>query len=147
MLAVVQRVKKSSVIICANNEKRSIGKGLLVFLAIKDGDNLETIRWFVNKIANLRIFPDANDKMNLSVQDVGGEIMVISNFTLYGDVTRGFRPNFTRSAPPEFAEPIYNLFVKQLEIAIQKKVVTGEFGAMMEIELSNDGPVTIIVEK
>lgn len=147
MIAVIQRVKQCSVIIRATNEKRSIGKGLLAFLAIKNDDNIETIRWFANKIVNLRIFPDTNEKMNLSVQNVGGEIMVISNFTLYGDVTRGFRPNFTNSAPPEVAEPIYNLFVEQLKITMQNKVVTGEFGAMMDIELVNDGPVTIIIEK
>ncbi len=147
MIAVVQRVKQCSVTIRSSNEKRSIGKGLLVFLAVKSDDNVETIRWLVNKIVNLRIFPDANDKMNLSVQNVGGEIMVVSNFTLYGDVMRGFRPNFTHSAPPEVAEPIYNLFVEQLKIAIQGKVVAGEFGAMMDIELINDGPVTIIIEK
>lgn len=147
MIAVVQRVKQSSVTIRASNEKRSIGKGLLVFLAIKNNDNIETIKWFVNKIVNLRIFPDANDKMNLSVQNVGGEIMVVSNFTLYGDVMRGFRPNFTYSAPPEVAEPIYNLFIEQLKTATQHKIVTGEFGAMMDIELVNDGPVTIIIEK
>jgi D-tyrosyl-tRNA(Tyr) deacylase len=147
MIAVVQRVKQCSVVIRSSNEKRSIGKGLLVFLAIRDDDNIDTIRWFVNKIVNLRIFPDTNEKMNLSVQNVGGEIMVISNFTLYGDVTRGFRPNFTHSASPEVAEPIYNLFVEQLKIAMQNKVAAGEFGAMMDIELVNDGPVTIIIEK
>lgn len=147
MIAVVQRVKQCSVTIRANNEKRSIGKGLLIFLAIKNDDNIETIKWFVNKIINLRIFPDVNDKMNLSVQNVGGEIMVVSNFTLYGDVMRGFRPNFTCSAPPEVAEPIYNLFVEQIKTSTQNKVVTGEFGAMMDIELVNDGPVTIIIEK
>ncbi len=147
MLVVVQRVKHCSVIIQDSKERRSIGKGLLVFIAIRNEDDLDTIKWLANKTVNLRIFSDANGKMNLSVKDINGEIMVISNFTLYGDVTRGFRPNFMHSAPPHIAEPLYNLFIEQLQNAMGKKITTGEFGAMMEIELSNDGPVTIIIER
>jgi len=147
MRAVIQRVKKAKVKIINSNEERSIGNGLLVFLAIHSEDSYETIKWFANKIVNLRVFPDNANKMNLSVQDVKGKLMIISNFTLYGDVSRGFRPNFMFSANPEFAKTLYEQFVDYLQRNFQVPVVSGEFGAMMEIELTNDGPVTLIIDK
>ena len=147
MRAVIQRVKKAKVKIINSNEERSIGNGLLVFLAIHSEDSYETIKWFANKIVNLRVFPDNANKMNLSVKDVKGKLMIISNFTLYGDVSRGFRPNFMFSANPEFAKTLYEQFVDYLQRNFQVPVVSGEFGAMMEIELTNDGPVTLIIDK
>jgi D-tyrosyl-tRNA(Tyr) deacylase len=147
MRAVIQRVKKATVRILSTKEERSIGNGLLVFLAIKTDDTMEMIKWFANKIVNLRIFPDSENKMNLSVQDIKGEIMVISNFTLYGDVSRGFRPNFMFSANPELAKNLYQQFVEYLRNNYPIPIVSGEFGEMMDIELVNDGPVTIIIDK
>jgi D-tyrosyl-tRNA(Tyr) deacylase len=147
MRAVIQRVKKASVTIATTNEIRSIKTGLVVFIAIKSEDSLNEIKWMANKILNLRIFPDALGKMNLSVLDIQGEILVVSNFTLYGDVSRGFRPNFMYSAEPNYAKQIYLDFVSYLKSNTSIKVVTGEFGEMMDIELINDGPVTIIIDK
>lgn len=147
MRAVIQRVKKASVKILSNGEIRSIGNGLLVFIAFKSSDGLEEIKWFTNKILNLRVFPDPNGKMNLSVKDIGGEIMIISNFTLYGDVTKGFRPNFMLSAEPHIANKIYNEFIDYFRSTAPLEVVAGEFREMMDIELINDGPVTIIIDK
>ncbi|ROL58964.1 D-tyrosyl-tRNA(Tyr) deacylase [Bacteroidetes/Chlorobi group bacterium MS-B_bin-24] len=147
MRAVIQRVKKATVKILSTKEERSIGNGLLVFLAIKTDDTMEMIKWFANKIVNLRIFPDSENKMNLSVRDINGEIMVISNFTLYGDVSRGFRPNFMFSANPELAKNLYQQFVEYLRNNYPIPIVSGDFGEMMNIELVNDGPVTIIIDK
>jgi D-tyrosyl-tRNA(Tyr) deacylase len=147
MRAVIQRVKKATVRILSTKEERSIGNGLLVFLAIKTDDTMEMIKWFANKIVNLRIFPDSENKMNLSVRDINGEIMVISNFTLYGDVSRGFRPNFMFSANPELAKNLYQQFVEYLRNNYPIPIVSGDFGEMMDIELVNDGPVTIIIDK
>jgi D-tyrosyl-tRNA(Tyr) deacylase len=147
MRAVIQRVKKATVRILSTKEERSIGNGLLVFLAIKTDDTMEMIKWFANKIVNLRIFPDSENKMNLPVRDINGEIMVISNFTLYGDVSRGFRPNFMFSANPELAKNLYQQFVEYLRNNYPIPIVSGEFGEMMDIELVNDGPVTIIIDK
>jgi D-tyrosyl-tRNA(Tyr) deacylase len=147
MRAVIQRVKKTTVKILSTKEERSIGNGLLVFLAIKTDDTMEMIKWFANKIVNLRIFPDSENKMNLSVRDINGEIMVISNFTLYGDVSRGFRPNFMFSANPELAKNLYQQFVEYLRNNYPIPIVSGDFGEMMNIELVNDGPVTIIIDK
>ncbi|MCX7908120.1 MAG: D-aminoacyl-tRNA deacylase [Ignavibacteria bacterium] len=147
MRAVIQRVKKASVRIINTGEIRSIGKGLVVFLAFKQNDSLQEIKWFTNKILNLRIFSDENGKMNLSVQDINGEIMLVSNFTLYGDVSKGFRPNFMYSAEPSIANKIYKDFIEHFRSSSSLYVVTGEFREMMDIELINDGPVTIILDK
>ncbi|MGB9770692.1 MAG: D-aminoacyl-tRNA deacylase [Candidatus Kapaibacteriota bacterium] len=147
MRAVIQRVKKACVKILSSGEVRSIAKGLLVFIAIKSTDGEKEVKWLANKIINLRIFPDENDKMNLSVKDINGEILIISNFTLYGDVSKGFRPNFMYSADPDTASRIYNNFVEYLKESTTLNVVSGEFREMMEIELTNDGPVTIIIDK
>lgn len=147
MKAVVQRVSKCKVKILDENSATSIQQGLLVLLAIAKNDSIDKARWMANKIINLRIFPDNSGKMNLSVMDVKGEIMIVSNFTLYGDVQRGYRPSFTDSAPPEIAIPIYNEFIKMVNDLSGLKVETGKFGSMMNIELTNVGPVTIIIEK
>lgn len=147
MKAVVQRVSKCKVNISNDNSTASIQKGLLVLLAISKNDSIDKARWMANKIINLRIFPDNNGKMNFSVMDIKGEIMIVSNFTLYGDVQRGYRPSFTDSASPEIANPIYREFIKIIRNLSGLKVETGKFGSMMKIELTNDGPVTIIIEK
>lgn len=147
MRVVVQRVKRASVKILSANEERSIGKGLVVFIAFKSTDTFDIIKWFTNKILNLRIFPDSEGKMNLSVTDVNGEILIISNFTLYGDVSRGFRPNFMFSAEPSLANKIYQDFVDYFKSSTKLNVVLGEFREMMDVELINDGPVTIIIDK
>lgn len=146
MRAVIQRVSKASVSI-AGETTGEIKKGLCVFLAITDTDNHEKTDWMVHKLINLRIFEDENGKMNLSAADTGGEILLVSNFTLYGDAERGFRPSFSKSSRPEFAEPFYDEFVKRLRCRHPHKVATGTFGAMMDIQILNDGPVTIIIEK
>jgi D-aminoacyl-tRNA deacylase len=120
---------------------------LLVFLAVIESDTDEIMEWFCNKIVNLRIFPDDKDKMNRSVLDINGGILLISNFTLYGDIKHGFRPSFTKAAPPEIAEPMYNKMLNHLQENYPLKVESGVFGAMMDIELVNAGPVTISIEK
>lgn len=146
MRAVIQKVKRASVTLLSTGEKRSIGPGLLVFIAIKSSDTQAEIHWLANKIVNLRIFPDQNGKMNLSIENIKGEIMIISNFTLYGDVSRGFRPNFMYSAEPSYANKIYDEFVNHIRKMTTLNVVTGEFREMMEVQLINDGPVTIIID-
>lgn len=146
MKAVIQRVSGAKVNI--NGETyASISDGLLVLLGIKESDNQKTVEWMANKIVNLRIFQDENEKMNLSVQDIKGAIMIVSNFTIYGDVQKGFRPSFTTAGKPEAAEKIYDNFISYMKKNYEILTVTGIFGAMMDIELVNSGPVTIIVEK
>ncbi len=145
MKAVIQRVQQAEVKV-DGNVTGSINKGLLVFLGIGKEDNEDRLNFLVNKIINLRVFEDESGKMNLSVKDTNGEILVVSQFTLYGDVKKGYRPNFMNAAPPEVAEQYYELFIKKLkENGI--KTETGKFGAMMQVHLINDGPVTIIIEK
>ncbi|MCL5991713.1 MAG: D-aminoacyl-tRNA deacylase [Bacteroidetes bacterium] len=146
MRTVVQRVNRASVTI-DGKVTGEIGKGLLVFLAISNSDNSEIMRWMCNKLVNLRIFPDEEGKMNKSVLDTGGGILLISNFTLYGDASKGFRPSFIKSAPPEISKPLYESMVLYLKENYPLHIASGEFGAMMDIELVNDGPVTIIIEK
>lgn len=145
MKAVVQRVKSASVSI----DGQIVGKishGLLVFLGVCQNDNAEVLDWMSNKIAGLRIFSDKNRKMNLSVIDIDGQILVISNFTVCGDVRKGFRPSFTNAATPEDGELYYNKIIEKFKnLGIHTE--SGGFGAMMDVELINDGPVTIIVEK
>lgn len=145
MKVVIQRVKKAQVK-TAKKIISKIGKGLLVFLGIKNDDKEENIDWLVEKIINLRIFSDKDDKMNLSVKNIGGEILVVSQFTLYGDCQKGRRPSFIEAAEPVKAQKIYDLFVKKLK-KYGLVVKEGVFGAMMEVELINDGPVTMIIEK
>jgi len=124
----------------------AIGPGLVVLLGVKTGDTEAEARWLANKIANLRIFSDQEGKFNLSALDVGGEALVVSQFTLYGDARKGRRPSFIEAAPPEVAEPLVEKFVEFLR-AKGLKVETGRFGAIMLVEIHNDGPVTIILER
>lgn len=144
MKSVIQRVKKSNVKV-DGNVVGSIDKGLLALVAISEKDTEKEIKWMVNKIINLRIFSDSDDKMNLSLLDVAGELLVISNLTLYGSTRKGFRPSFSKSAKPDTAIPLYEKFIQLLK-EYPVKVETGIFGAMMDVELVNDGPVTLIID-
>jgi D-tyrosyl-tRNA(Tyr) deacylase len=145
MKAVIQRVSKSSVEI-NNNIVANINSGLLILLGIEDADSQEDSIWLCQKIANLRIFGDENDVMNLSVKDIDGEIIVVSQFTLHALTKKGNRPSYIKAAKPEVAIPLYENFVQQLENELGKKVQTGIFGADMKVALLNDGPVTIIID-
>ncbi len=144
MRAVVQRVSSGSVTIDGEVVGK-IGKGLVILLGVKNGDTEAEAKFVADKCANLRIFADEDNKFNLSAKDVGGEMLVISQFTLYGDTRKGRRPSFVEAAPPEVSKPLYEKFVEYLK-ENGLKVATGEFGAMMLVEINNDGPVTIIVE-
>ena len=145
MKAVIQRVSKASVSI--GGEVRSeIGKGVLILLGIEEADTDQDIEWLAGKITRLRIFNDGEGVMNLSVKDTGGDAIVVSQFTLHASTKKGNRPSYIKAARPETAIPLYEKFVKQLEILLEKAVGTGEFGAMMEVALVNDGPVTIIID-
>ncbi len=146
MRAVVQRVSQASVTV---DDKiiGKIGKGLLVLAAVHTDDSWDQVQWVADKIARLRIFEDEEGKMNRSVEDVNGELLIVSQFTLYGEVKKGTRPSFITSARPEKAELIYEKMVEYLRDNYPMNVETGEFAAMMDVALVNDGPVTIIVEK
>jgi D-tyrosyl-tRNA(Tyr) deacylase len=147
LLAVLQRVSAGNVIIAKENYKAEIGKGLVILLGVKTGDTIEDCRFVADKCSNLRIFQDENDKMNLSIKDVSGEILVISQFTLYGETAKGNRPGFTKAARPEEAIPLYEYFISRVKENIgADKVKTGIFGAMMSVKIFNDGPVTVMVE-
>ena len=146
MRAIIQRVKRAKVTV-DSVISGEIGKGLMVLLGITHGDTLEQVEWIAHKIANLRIFSDAEGKMNLSVKDIEGKVLVVSNFTLYGDAKKGFRPSYIDAARPEIAEPLYNAVCEELRSKHAITVSTGRFGAMMDVELVNDGPVTISIEK
>ncbi|MCF8374542.1 MAG: D-tyrosyl-tRNA(Tyr) deacylase [Bacteroidales bacterium] len=145
MRAVIQRVSKASVSI-AGQVRSEIGLGLLVLLGIENADADEDIQWLSKKISQLRIFNDEHDVMNLSIQDVGGELICVSQFTLHAKTKKGNRPSYIHAAPPEIAIPLYEKFVAQMENDLGKPVGTGEFGAMMEVSLVNDGPVTIVID-
>ena len=145
MKAVLQRVKYSNVKI-DGNIVGSCGNGFMILLGVMQGDTLHDVDKLVNKIPNLRVFEDDNGKMNRSLLDTGGELLVISQFTLCADCTHGRRPSFTDSAPPQEANHLYELFVQKLSDAGVTHVQTGEFGADMQVELVNDGPVTIILD-
>ena len=144
MRAVVQRVTRARVSV-DGAVVGEIGKGLVVLLGVSRGDTKSDADYLASKIVALRIFDDAEGKMNVSVKDVGGGLLVVSQFTLYGDVRRGLRPSWSNAAPPEIAEPLYKEFVESSRKLIQP-VETGSFRAMMQVELVNDGPVTLIVE-
>ena len=145
MKAVIQRVSQASVTI--NKEiVAQIQKGLLVLIGIEDADNREDIDWLSIKIANLRIFGDENNVMNLSLKDIDGEMIVVSQFTLHAATKKGNRPSYIKAAKPEIAIPLYESFVKQMETELGRKVQTGQFGADMKVSLYNDGPVTIIID-
>ncbi|MGG7034109.1 MAG: D-aminoacyl-tRNA deacylase [Flavobacterium sp.] len=145
MRVVIQRVSEASVTI-ENTIVATIQKGLLVLVGIEDADNQEDINWLTSKIANLRIFGDENKVMNLSVKDIDGEIIVVSQFTLHALTKKGNRPSYIKASKPEIAIPLYDKFVAQMEMELGKKVQTGEFGADMKVALVNDGPVTIIID-
>ena len=145
MRVVIQRVAEASVVI-ENKIVASIEKGLLVLVGIEDADTQEDIDWLVAKIAKIRIFGDENNVMNLSVQDIDGDIIVVSQFTLHAGTKKGNRPSYIKASKPEIAIPLYENFVRKLELEIGKKVQTGEFGADMKVSLINDGPVTIIMD-
>lgn len=145
MRALIQRVKTASVTIDGNVFSK-INQGLLILLGIEAEDTQEDIKWLVGKIARLRIFSDENDAMNLSVQDVDGDCLVVSQFTLHANTKKGNRPSFIKAARPETAIPLYEKFILQLENETEKKVATGSFGAMMDVALINDGPVTIWID-
>ena len=145
MKALIQRVKKASVTI-ENELYSEIGSGLLVFLGVTKSDTTENGEKLAQKIANLRIFEDENEKMNFSVKDVGGEILVVSQFTLCGDCKKGTRPSFDEAAHPDKAVELYEDFVNKLR-GLNIPVKTGKFRAMMDVSLINDGPVTFIIEK
>lgn len=145
MRVVIQRVSEASVLI-NNAEKRSIGQGLLILLGIEDSDSEEDIEWLCGKIARLRIFGDEQGVMNLSVCDVVGQIMVISQFTLYASTKKGNRPSYIRASKPEGAIPLYEKFIQTLQTEIASPIVCGEFGAYMQVSLLNDGPVTIVID-
>ena len=145
MRVVIQRVARAAVKI-ENQEHSAIGNGLLVLLGVEDADNQQDIDWLVNKIAGLRVFDDENGVMNLSVEDVGGEIMVISQFTLHASTKKGNRPSYIKAARPEVAIPLYESFVRAISQRTGKQAKTGVFGAEMQVSLVNDGPVTIIID-
>src|SRR5438309_3238014 len=144
MRAVVQRVSRAQVAI-GDEVVGQIGHGLLVLLGVARGDTIAQARWLADKIVGLRIFADAEGKMNRGLAEVGGEALVVSQFTLYGDCQKGRRPSFVEAAPPEIAIPLYENFVLAVR-ALGIPTATGRFGAMMQVELVNDGPVTLILE-
>lgn len=145
MRTVIQRVTHASVSI-EGKVKSAIEQGLLVLLGVETSDTEADADWLVKKIIAMRIFSDADDKMNLSVQDIDGEILVISQFTLHAATKKGNRPSFIRAARPEQAIPLYEYFISSLSKELGKTVATGEFGADMKVELLNDGPVTIVTD-
>ena len=145
MKAVIQRVSKASVTI-EDKKVASIDNGLLVLIGIVAEDTEEDINWLVNKIANCRVFNDENQVMNLSLIDTKGDAIVVSQFTLHASTKKGNRPSYIKAARPEVAIPLYEAFIKSIQLAVGKPVQTGQFGADMEVELINDGPVTIIMD-
>lgn len=145
MRALIQRVQESSVYI-SGNKHASIGQGLLVFIGIEDADDDDDIEWLSGKIVRLRIFNDTNGIMNLSVTDIRGEILIVSQFTLHADTRKGNRPSYHLASKPDRAIPIYNAFIEKLEKQFNGSVKTGIFGADMKIYLVNDGPVTIFID-
>ena len=145
MRIVAQRVSRASVTI-DGQMKSAIGLGMMVLLGIEEADNEEDVEWLCGKLTKLRIFDDGNDAMNLDINQVGGSFLVVSQFTLHALTKKGNRPSFIRAARPEQAIPLYELFVNRLHELSGREVLTGEFGAMMEVELINDGPVTILMD-
>ena len=146
MRALIQRVNYSRVII-DEQVKSEIGKGLLVLIGVENEDNEEDIRYLSNKVVQLRIFDDEAGVMNNSVKDVDGEVMVISQFTLHAKTKKGSRPSYINAAKPEISIPMYEKFVQKMEEDLGKEIKTGEFGAYMKLDLENDGPVTIMIDR
>lgn len=145
MRVVIQKVTQASVSI-ENQIVASINQGLLVLVGIEDTDTNDDIAWLSAKIVNLRVFDDDNGVMNLSVKEVEGEVLIVSQFTLHASTKKGNRPSYIKAARPEVAIPIYEAFIKQIESLLGKRVPTGQFGAMMQVSLCNDGPVTILID-
>jgi len=145
MRAVIQRVSRASVTI-DGKIKSSIGQGLLVLVGIEDADTAADVEWLSGKIVGLRIFNDAEGGMNVSVKDISGDILLVSQFTLHASTKKGNRPSYIRASKPEIAIPLYQLVIDGLGAALGKKVLTGEFGADMKVSLTNDGPVTFLVQ-
>lgn len=145
MRVVLQRVSRARVTV-EGRVTGEIGRGLLLLAGFTDGDTDEALAWMADKVVTLRIFPDDEGKMNRSVEDIGGGLLVVSQFTLYGDARKGRRPSFVQAARPEVAIPLYERFLQMLR-ATGRPVQTGEFGAMMDVELVNDGPVTLVLER
>lgn len=145
MKIVIQRVSSASVTI-ENKIVAEINQGLLVLIGIEDNDNQEDINWLVSKIINLRVFADESQLMNLSVKDIAGEIILVSQFTLHASTKKGNRPSYMKAAKPEIAIPIYENFIKTIEKEFGKKIQAGVFGADMKVALVNDGPVTIVID-
>lgn len=147
MKVVVQRVSEAGVYIESENYSEEIKKGMVILLGIKTGDKEEDVNFLADKCSNLRIFEDENEKMNLSLKDINGEILIISQFTLYGNAQRGNRPSFTDAAKPDEAIPLYEKFINRMKENLgEEKVKSGIFGAMMLVKIFNDGPVTIIID-
>ena len=145
MIAVIQRVSESSVTI-DGKVKSKIGTGLLVFLGIEEADGKEDLEWLAKKIVNLRIFPDEQEVMNKSLLDVGGELLLVSQFTLHASTKKGNRPSYIKAARPEIALPLYEEAIRVLAVELGKSISTGTFGADMKVSLINDGPVTLIMD-
>jgi D-tyrosyl-tRNA(Tyr) deacylase len=145
MKALIQRVSSASVSI-GGDCVAEIKTGLLVLLGVGESDTPREVLWMVSKVANLRVFNDAEGKMNLSLADTGGDVLLVSQFTLYGDARKGNRPSFVQAARPEIAKPLYEMFLSELQKTLNKSIPTGVFGADMQVLLANDGPVTIMIE-
>jgi D-tyrosyl-tRNA(Tyr) deacylase len=145
MRAVIQRVSMASVTI-DEKIRSAIGKGLLLLIGIEDSDTTEDIAWLSGKITNLRIFDDENGVMNISVKDIDGDILLVSQFTLHASTKKGNRPSYIRASKPDIAVPLYKKMIMQLQNDLGKEISTGEFGADMKVELLNDGPVTIVMD-
>lgn len=145
MRVVIQRVIRASVKV-DDIIRGEIGKGLLILIGIEDADTMEDIEWLCGKISRLRIFDDENGIMNLSVEDIKGNILMVSQFTLHASTKKGNRPSYIKAAKPEFANEMYELFIKKIKEITHLNIQTGIFGAMMQVELINDGPVTIIID-
>lgn len=145
MKIVIQRVSEASVVI-DNKKEASITKGLLVLLGIEDSDTTQDVNWLCRKIANLRIFSDKEGVMNASINDVNGDVILVSQFTLHASTKKGNRPSYIKAAKPDVAIPLYKNFIETLQIELKKTIQTGVFGADMKVHLVNDGPVTILID-
>lgn len=145
MRAVIQKVSHASITIDRDQTKK-MGSGLVILLGIEESDGQSDIEWLSGKISRLRIFDDEQGTMNLSIQDVNGDIMIVSQFTLHASTRKGNRPSYIKAASPKTAIPLYEAFIEQMQEALGKPVVTGEFGAYMQVNLNNDGPVTISID-
>lgn len=147
MRALVQRVSEGGVFIPDENYNAEMKKGMVILLGIRFDDNENDVNFIADKCCNLRIFEDTNEKMNLSIKDIDGEVLIISQFTLYGSAQKGNRPGFIDAAKPEIAIPLYDKFVQRMKLNLgESKIKTGIFGAMMKVKIINDGPVTILIE-